>query len=63
MARSDEGSGGLPIDENDAFFDDAASADDDGTGDGKDGRLGMNYGTCADGNVTLELDILAHDGF
>ena len=56
-------SGGLPVDEDDAFLDDTASSDDDRAGNGENSRLGMNYGPCADSDVALEFDILADNGF
>lgn len=54
---------GLPVDEDDPLLDNAASADNDWPGDGKDGRFGVNYGACANGDVALEFDVLTDDGF
>ena len=52
-----------PVDENSRFLDDIVRADDDGSGNSEDGRLGVHDRSRPYCDVTLQFDILAHDGF
>jgi hypothetical protein len=49
------------VDDDGTLFDDTVGADDDGASKSKDGRLGMDDRAWSDGDVALEIDVLADD--
>lgn len=52
----------MSVDDDHGLLDDAASANDDGPGECKYGRFRMHDRTGADGDVALEVDVLADHG-